>query len=153
VVPCSSFGAVPLQIPLMDVLRAAGETLSPLAEPNVLAWPLRAWSRMQVPASAEIGALVALVPNATWRVLLDGTVWVGFETWPTFKLSDDDAQTHSEPEKNRLTIAPANDTAPSVLPGMALSYSPPGFGQQIKNVSYVRHDIRPTQIRTLVLFE
>lgn len=149
VVTPRSYSAIQLKIPLVDALTGAGETLSPVADPNVLAWPLLSWSRMQVPASYVLAQLIALVPNATWRTLLDGTVWVGFETWPANSLPDT-VPIHSEPEKGRITIA---SDAPAVLPGTAFSYVTPGLGTQVRNVSYVRHDIRPSQIRTLLSYE
>jgi len=149
VLPPRSYGAVQLQIPLKDALTGAGETLSPAADPSVLAWPLTAWSRMAVPASYVLAQLVALVPNAVWRVLIDGTVWVGFETWPPASLPDT-VPIHSEPEKGRITIA---SDAPAVLPGTAFSYLSPGVGKLTRNVSYVRHAIRPDQLRTIVSYE
>jgi hypothetical protein len=46
-------------------------------------------------------------------VLLDGTVWLGFESWPTATLPDT-VQIATDPEQQRITIA---SDAPAILPG------------------------------------
>lgn len=150
VLPPKSYWQVPLRIPLTDAITGAGETLSATADPNLLGMQLLAWSCMQGgTAGGVVGALMASVPNTAWRVLIDGTVWCGYESWPPSSLPDT-VTIHSEPEKGRVTIA---SDAPSVLPGTAFSYTPPGSATQTKNVSYVRHVIRPDSIRTLVFYE
>jgi hypothetical protein len=141
-----SYGAVPLKIPLSDALRDAGETLSPSADTSLLTTQLSAWSRMQASASAVIASLLQVIPNAVWRVLLDGTVWFGFESWPTTTLSDVFPM-QSEPEKGRVTIA---SVVPALLPGTAFQFSVPGQGVQSVRASMVHHLVRATGLRTVI---
>jgi hypothetical protein len=144
-----SYGSVTLRIPLLDALNDAGETLSPTADTALLGTLLQAWSRMQAQASSVVGSLVQVVPNTVWRVLLDGTTWVGFESWPSATLSDL-WPIQSEPEKGRITIA---SVAPSILPGTTFQYSAPGQGAQSLRVSSVHHVIRPFELRTVLYSE
>jgi hypothetical protein len=144
-----SYGSVPLKVPLSDALRDAGETLSPSADTSLLATQLTAWSRMQASASAVIASLLQVVPNSVWRVLLDGTVWFGFETYPTATLSDA-LPIQSEPEKGRVTIA---SVVPAILPGTSFQYSVPGRGVQTIRTSLVHHLVRPAQLRTVLYGE
>jgi len=147
--PPKSYGSVPLKIPLSDALRDAGETLSPSADASLLATQLSAWSRMRASASSVIASLLQVVPNAVWRVLLDGTVWFGFETYPTTTLSDA-FPIQSEPEKGRVTIA---SVTPSILPGTSFQFTAPGQGLQTVKVSLVHHLIRAAGLRTVIYFE
>ena len=144
-----SYGSIPLKVPLSDALRDAGEVLSAAADTSLLATQLTAWSRLAAPASSVVASLLQAVPNAVWRVLVDGTVWCGFESWPAATLRDVFAM-HSEPEKGRVTIA---SIAPSVLPGTTLQFSVPGQGAQAVRVGGVHHIIRATEVRTVVLTE
>lgn len=65
-----------------DILREAGETLSTTADAPSLSTSLAKWQRDQGSASEALTAVVDAA-GATWRVLLDGTIWIGTETWPT----------------------------------------------------------------------
>ena len=89
------------------------------------------------------------VPGAVWRVLIDGTVWVGFEGWPASSLPDT-APIHSEPEKGRITIA---SDAPAVFPGTTFQFTLPGQGPQAVRVGGVRHIIRANGVRTIIQTE
>jgi hypothetical protein len=149
VLPPRSYGSVPLRIPLVDALSGAGETLSGTANPTVLATQLSAWSRMQGGTAGGVVGSLATAAGAAWRVLLDGSVWMGLETWPASSLPDT-TLIHSEPEKGRVTVA---SDAPAVLPGTAFSYTPPGSTQAVRNVSYVRHSIRPDELLTMIYYE
>lgn len=70
---------VPLRLPVSDVLREAGETLAPSS--TGLDEQRPAWVRMAAQASTSLGLLLAPA-GLSWRTLVDGTVWVGQETWP-----------------------------------------------------------------------
>lgn len=132
--PKSYFG-VPLRIPLTDVLVDAGEQISPMADVQVLAQQLPAWSRMSQVAGLSLVALVNAAA-ASWRVLLDGTVWVGTEAWPTSLMVAEAVS--FEPELFRRTVA---SLAPIVLPGQVYE------GQRI---ALVRHVLSPIAIRTVL---
>jgi hypothetical protein len=70
-----------------DILRDSGETLSSTSDASLLARQLTGWQR----ASGQNGeggrgsdALTLLCDQfgANWRVLRDGTVWIGTDAWP-----------------------------------------------------------------------
>src|SRR4051812_3274157 len=74
-IPAAGHRAVPLRIPLADLLTAAGEKLSPTADPAILGLQLDQWSRMRGPAGRSLEAL--LRGRGDWRALADGSFWVG----------------------------------------------------------------------------
>ena len=77
------YNATTLGIVLRDLLKAAGETLSPTADATVLGVALETWTTTAIPVGAMIAALLqAASPTSAWRMLPDGTLWVGAETWP-----------------------------------------------------------------------
>src|SRR6185312_6108094 len=68
---------------LADLLGTAGETLSAMADASILATGLDAWTTTATPVNTLITLLLAAAaPGASWRMLPDGTLWVGRETWP-----------------------------------------------------------------------
>jgi hypothetical protein len=137
--PAQAYGACPLQIPLNDILNAAGEKLSPNADPTVLNAPLQAWTRGIGPAGTAIASLMTAV-GASWRAMPDGTIWVGHETWPTSTVTTPTLLT-DEPMHGQQDIY---DDLPNVLPGTVLN------GRQI---SYVQQIVREDHLRTEVLYE
>ncbi len=77
-----------------DVLSAlagdAGETLSDDIDTALLNTNLVAWATMDVAVSQGVITLLSIVaPLANWRILADGKLWVGEETWPETKLEYD----------------------------------------------------------------
>lgn len=72
-------GALTLATILTDILREAGETLSSTAETPGTA--LTNWVRGVGTAAAALKAVTAKA-GLSWRILRDGTLWVGTETWP-----------------------------------------------------------------------
>lgn len=136
-VPRSYLG-VPLRIPLQDVLTDAGEKLASTADQATLNFQVPAWSRMQDLAAASLAAIAA-VTEASWRVLTDGTVWIGPEQWPT---SDMVASAISfEPEEKRRTVA---SLAPQILPGQVFEGD---------RVVFVQHLIDSDGLRTVLHLE
>jgi len=133
-----SYLGVPLRIPLQDVLTDAGEKLSPAADAATLAFQVPAWSRMRAVASASLAAIAA-VTGASWRVLSDGTVWVGPESWLK---SDMVASAISfEPEARRRTVA---SLTPKILPGQVF---------EGERVVFVQHLIDSDGLRTVLHLE
>jgi hypothetical protein len=66
-----------------DLLADAGETAAPACEAATLNAPLKAWTSLAVPTGQLLQALVESVDDeVSWRVLYDGKVWIGHETWP-----------------------------------------------------------------------
>src|SRR5690606_41336452 len=78
--PRNYANSVSVRTVLADIL-GDGERLSPQSDPGVLAITLAKWHRLSGAASHATVALLEGV-GATWRVLNDGTVWIGRETWP-----------------------------------------------------------------------
>jgi hypothetical protein len=103
---------VPLWLALTDALSGAGETLSPTADAAALGVLLPKWMRPQRTAGAEVGALVQAAGTQAWRVLPDGTLWIGPEAWPAASL--DFQEIEWEPSLGRLTFAA---DLPTVNPG------------------------------------
>ncbi len=128
---------------LADLLRNVGETLSPTSEQAVLSQGLPAWTVVKMATSAAISRLLEVAtPGAAWRILPDGTLWVGRETWPDSGLDETTAVTISEePEKGEATLALDSLT---LMPGTL-------FGG--RRVSYVEHVIGSPTVRTWVQFE
>lgn len=116
-----------------DILAACGETLSSTVEASVLSARVDQWKRNEGPASR---ALQAICDNQglIWRVLRDGTVWLGVESYPvtTVKhvLIDEDWSA------GIIEIAPE---APDLLPGVT-------FRDQ--RIQYVVHQIRSGSLRS-----
>ena len=77
------YNGVSVGVVLGDLLATAGETLSATADQSILSAGLDAWDTTATPVSTLITLLLATAaPGAAWRMLPDGTLWVGFETWP-----------------------------------------------------------------------
>jgi hypothetical protein len=129
---------VPLRIPLVDVLTDAGELLSTSADSAILSTTFPAWSRMSTGAGTSLAALVAAA-GATWRVLTDGTVWVGVESWPTSTMKADAIS--YMPEASRRVVA---TLLPTILPGQVYDG---------EHVSVVQHVLTSRSIRTILHVE
>jgi hypothetical protein len=136
-----SYRGVPMRIPLLDVLAAAGETLAPNSDSAALSTVLPFWQAVAQPANGAMASLIKAAAGAvTWRVLPDGTVWVGPETWPASKLVNYD-EIHFEPHLGRAELA-ADD--PSIAPGETF---------EGRRVSYVEHQVDARRLRHLVWSE
>lgn len=82
--PPRSYVAAPQPVPVVEIVRdictEAGETLAPAAEAALATLVVPRWFRAAGTGAAALRELAAVVP--AWRVLGDGTVWAGAETWP-----------------------------------------------------------------------
>lgn len=132
------YRAPTVQIVAKDILGDAGEALSSTVDAALVATQLPAWVRMAARASEQFGRLVDHL-GVGWRVLADGTVWFGAETWPTATL-DDTGLLREWPEQARAEYA-VDDF--SLLPATTLG------GRQ---VDYVEHAIVPDELRTRVWY-
>lgn len=136
----SSVGTV-----LSDLLRAPiGEKLSSTSDPAILGLFLQSWTTAALSAGRMISrVLLSVAPTATWRVLPDGTIFVGNETWPDSGLiDDDDFQILSEsPEMAEATIGLKS---PLLMPGTLLGD---------RRVSYVEYRLSDPETRAIVYFE
>lgn len=123
---------------LKDALRGAGEALSATADPGTLAAVLPAWTRAQGAAGASVQALAELA-GVAWRVMQDGTIWIGPETWP---VSSPDYQLLGK--KPELGVWDVFMDPPALLPGTTFAGA---------KVAYVEHYLAERQLRTQVTFE
>lgn len=94
-----------------DILRDAGETASGKV---TLAGDLDRWIRPEQSGSQSLDELCDEF-GASWRVLADGTIWAGEETWPAEasvfrKLSEDQA-------RGNIVAAPDK---PNLIPGTTI---------------------------------
>jgi len=98
---------------LRDILSPGGETLSATTDAALIHTSMPRWSRRR----GTIGMLVAQVArdsDANWRVLRDGSVWLGHESWPAAKTAEWD---ELERVPGRLVLS---TEAPVVVPGSSL---------------------------------
>jgi len=107
-----------------DILRDAGESLSPESDSALLGQQVAAWQRSAGTAKHALDMICQRI-GATWRVLRDGTVWVGRDEWPEVE----PAGTVMDQDWGRghVTVAPDNAT---LVPGIIVR------GQKIKQVTY-----------------
>lgn len=133
-----SYVSMPVRVVLEDILRAGGETLSPTSDAGVLRTVLSNWARERTTVSMALRALLDTI-DATWRVLPDGTVWVGKASWPAapkfeYEVLDEDLA------QDRMVLGV---DAPALLAGTTF---------RDRKVSVVRHVVGDA-VRTEVLFE
>jgi hypothetical protein len=116
-----------------DILREAAEKLSPTSDQTVLGRTLPKWERIAGPASH---ALVDVLDTAgaVWRVLPDGTIWIGMPTYP--EATVDHVLIDEDWVYGILTIAPEKA---DLEPGVTFR------GQKIEEVT---HRLSPEALRT-----
>ena len=130
---------------LGDLLRTAGEKLSPTADPAMLATTLPAWTVRADPVGKMIAAVFAdaRAGKASWRFLPDGTLWVGPETWADGGLVAPDGyiEIGEDPELAAMDV------------GVDALVPMPGTTLDGRRVSYVEVSIEGGAVRARVLFE
>lgn len=130
-----------IRIILADLVATAGEAIASSADASMLARHLTAWTTTGRPVGNVVDLLLRQVPGASWRMLADGTLWVGAETWPDSGLSTDDYQVLAELPSDGT--AELGLEAPVLLAGVALAG---------RRVSAVEHRIG-AGVRATVWFE
>jgi hypothetical protein len=120
--PASGWLNVPLVNVLQAILESVGESLSPTvtqASLPALYAPVPFWAVINEPAGTAISR-IADYCSATWRVLLDGTIWMGVDTYPVQPLASTYTLKRQSPElrKELWGIDP-----PELLP--AVTFNPP----------------------------
>lgn len=142
VMPPSAYENAQLRDPLDAVMRASGESLSSTISASILGAFLSKWTIVASTAARAIDELCGAASSAlgraiTWRVLSDGTVWLGEESWPSEMLPAGSDILEQFPSEGRAVIGAET---PSLLPGVNLD----GFG----HVAAVDHYLRPNKVRT-----
>ena len=126
-------------IVVRDILAAAGESLAASASAQILATNLDHWARTAQAAQAQLQQLVDAL-GASWRVLQDGTVWVGAEAWPAAPSFEYDLLERA-PHAGKEVLA---TTSMALLPGTV-------FGG--RRVGYVEQLVESGKFRTSVWYE
>lgn len=123
-----------------DLLGPAGERLSSTIEASVLDPTVPQWVRIE---SSVGDALWRLTEDAgqSWRVLGDGTIWIGSESWDEVEGREDLTIEDEGPEEGTLVVVGIE--ALVVLPGMAWD------GKHITEVVY---SVDSTTARAAVRF-
>jgi hypothetical protein len=129
------FREMPLRIVLADILAQTGETLSPASDQAILSRHLRFWSFAADSPGAALRTLLERTGGGVWRVLADGTLWVGIDTFP------------AAPEFDREEVARDEALGIAVLAvdGFALR---PGVTLDGRRVRSVEHRIAGGELRT-----
>ncbi len=128
-----------------DVLNAlasdSGETLSSTISSSFTQSNLVAWAITAGPVSSALNVLLDIVaPTFGWRMLADGTLWMGVETWP-----------ESSAEHTILDHNPIEGTymlgadSPLITPGVSLPV--------IGNINRVEHQLGQGMVRSKVWTE
>jgi hypothetical protein len=129
---------VPARIVLLDLLAAAGESLSPKADTSALSTILASWTVKTGPVAEAIALLMDKL-GASWRMLADGSFWCGQESWPDAGIEYTIEQ--HDTAHNQLTLS---SEAPLLLPGTTIE----GL-----RASYVEHHVSPEKVETNVLLQ
>lgn len=109
-----------------DICQDAGETLAPAALATLDALSLPRWTRAAGPGGTALEALAEAGALEGWRVLPDGTVTAGPETWPTFE----PVGFYEQHEDGQLLAIEGAPEAADILPGMVVG------GRRISEVVY-----------------
>lgn len=133
---------VKVGIILSDLMRESGEELSATVEQATLDRVLPRWSRASGLTKLALAALVEAL-GFTWRVLRDGTIWIGPITYPVAEpphivVGDDDNQTGCQ------TVASLDEDATGPLT------LEPGTTFNGRRVEQVIHRLEQTRFRTEV---
>ncbi len=88
VLPPKTYQGTDVKLPLSEILQGVKESLSPTSDTAALAKRLPFWVRVEGTAGESLASVLSLAGIPCWRVLRDGTVWVGSESWPASGLTD-----------------------------------------------------------------
>lgn len=120
------------------LLGDAGETISSTADAALLGTNLVAWAIFKAPVSQALVALLDIVaPTHHWRMLSDGTLWIGQESWPTEEVTYEII--NHNPSDGTLDLGV---DSPAITPGITVD----GVGK----INRVEHQISAEKIRSHV---
>lgn len=134
--PSKFYSNVPLSIPVRDLLTEIGQPISTTSD-NLQTF-LPKWLRMAGQAATCLEALLAEA-SAFWRILDDGKLWYGLDSWPELT-----AAASILDEDHSVSMAEVSTETPVLRPGVTW---------QGRRVSYVVHRLAPSSSRTEVWFE
>lgn len=139
VLDAKSYLDVPASVVLGDLLAEAGERLAPGADAAFASRRLAHWARARGATSVGLSMLAASL-DAVWRVLADGTVWIGNESWPEASASHELLREWPACARAELWL----EDLSSLAPGMSF------LGRRVHSVEHV---VEPDRIRTHVAWE
>lgn len=145
--PAKYYQGATLGLVLSDTLTSCGEKLSAKSDAAVTGLFLTKWTRLAGTGKQAIARMLDNIATS-WRVLADGTVWVGTDTYPAAPNSQFDVLERHFGE-GRIVIGVQQ---PFLMPGTLLTISSSATSGT-QNVSTVTYDIRPDKIRAEVWFE
>lgn len=134
-----SYINVPVSIPVRDAITDGGEQFAETSDAQLLARSVTSWTRTQGPGGAALLKICAHI-NATWRMKIDGSIWVGVDSWPLSTIKDFDLVSES-PQSARIEIGSID---PTILPGETFKG---------RKVSYVMHTVTDSKVRSAIWFE
>lgn len=121
--------------------KDGGETLSSQIDNALLQTNLTAWATQEGSVSAGLVSLLDIIaPTADWRILADGKLWFGDETWPT----DDSAYQLIASNPSEKTYDLGVDTF-TIVPGVDL--------QGVGKVNRVEHSLEDGRVRSRIWAE
>lgn len=140
IVTAAAYRNAQLRDALSAVLNAGGEQLSDTVDQSLLGSILPFWSTLATTVARAIDELCAAAGSGiNWRVLSDGKIWLGSETWPSQSLPSDAVLLDQASDDSRYFVGVST---PALLPGVFLS-------DISKNIVGVDHWISADQIRTV----
>lgn len=141
--PATALRGATLALVLGEALRVTGLSLASTSGALDAAAPR--WHVREAPASHVVGD-VARAAGYAWRVLADGSVWLGVETWPTVTPAAAVDVIDEAPAVGRLVLA--GDVL-GALPGV--TFAPPR--RDPVRVGYAELRGSPDELRAVVLAE
>jgi hypothetical protein len=129
-----------VRILLADLCRETGETLSSATDTGLLNSSVTKWVRPGA-SGGDVIAEVLRASGASWRVLSDGTLWAGRETWPNVEVPGDIML--------ERPVYATREVATETLYGLLA----PGTVWDGRRVSYVEHYADAETTRTVAWFE
>ena len=134
-----------------DLLRDAGEELDDSSSSDVLGTQLAAWTRRAGPAGRLLEDVARSV-GFVWRVLQNGKVWVGVETWPDVEL---EADVMREDHASGVVVISASALPLGIVPGCTwdsrrVASVDHELGQRARSTLYLA-DAAPTSLSAQIV--
>lgn len=121
---------------LADLAKDMGTTVSDTAD--ALSDEFTAWTTIAGPVGAQLTELLRPL-GAAWRILPDGTLWAGVESWPASDVDPEDWQPTGYDHING--VLDLGMVAPTLLPGTTI-------GSDLVRIDRVEHVIDAGSVRT-----
>lgn len=140
IAPAVYYRSVTVKTPLVSLLQSVGEKLSDTSDEAALGTYLPRWTR-ELGHGGTALARLAGVAKCAWRVLDDGTIWLGNDAYQETGLSEDDYETIGVWPSEFRTVIGTEDVPFLLRPGQTF---------QGKRVSFVEYEIESGYTTTTV---